>query len=92
VQRAFRDIEPQGHVDLEASEMAIRAASHQIGGRWLEKLLNADDRAYQGPALPCGQGHSAHFVEHRKKRLITVLSPLDVRRAYPLGPSARETL
>jgi hypothetical protein len=32
VQRAFRDIGKKGNVDLGASEMAIRAASHRIGG------------------------------------------------------------
>jgi len=64
------------------SEMAIRAASHRIGGRLLERLLNADDGGYQGSGLRCGQGHGARFVEYRKKRLVTVLSPVDVRRAY----------
>jgi hypothetical protein len=69
-------------VDLEATEMAIRTASHQIGGRLLEKLLNADGGGYQGPTLPCGQGHEARFIEHRKKGLVTVLTPLEVSRAY----------
>jgi len=69
-------------VDLEASEIAIRAASHRIGGSLLEKLLNADGGRYQGPHLPCGRGHSARFVEYRKKELVTVLSPVEVRRAY----------
>jgi hypothetical protein len=82
VQRAFRDIGQKGHIDLEASEMAIRAASHRIGGRLLEKLLNADDGGYQGSGLRCSQGHGARFVGYRKKRLVTVLSPVDVRRAY----------
>ena len=40
----------RGHVDLEATELAIRAAMHEIGGRLLEKLLNAD--AGGGPAWP----------------------------------------
>ena len=42
VRRVFQDMERLGHVDLEASEMAIRASSHQMGGSLLEKLLNAD--------------------------------------------------
>ncbi len=82
VQRIFQDVAQRGHVDLEASEMAIRAASHRIGGRLLEKLLNADEGGYQGSGLDCGQGHSARFVEYRRKRLVTVLAPVDVRRAY----------
>ena len=62
--------------------MAIRAASHRIGGSLLEKLLNADDKGYRGVAVDCGKGHSARFVEHRGKDLITVLAPINVSRAY----------
>lgn len=62
--------------------MAIRAASHRIGGSLLEKLLNADGKGYQGVAVDCGKGHRARFVEHRGKQLITVLAPVNVSRAY----------
>jgi hypothetical protein len=62
--------------------MTIRAASHRIGGRLLGKLLNADGGRYQGSSLPCGQGHRARFVEFRNKELLTVLAPVEVRRAY----------
>lgn len=72
----------KGHLDLEASETTIRAVSHRIGGRLLEKLLNADGGKYQGCSIPCGRGHRAHFVEFRNKELLTVLAPADVRRAY----------
>jgi hypothetical protein len=56
----------------------------------LEKLLNVDDGGYQGSGLPCGHGHSARFVEYRKKRLLTVLSPVEVRRAYYYGQECGE--
>jgi hypothetical protein len=82
VERVFQEIGRNGHVDLEASEMTIRAASHRIGGRLLEKLLHADGGRYQGSSLPCGQGHRAGFVEFRNKELFTVLAPVEVRRAY----------
>lgn len=82
VERVFQEMGQNGHLDLEASEMAIRAASHGIGGRLLENLLNADGGRYQGSSLPCGQGHRACFVEFRNKELLTVLAPVDVRRAY----------
>src|SRR5437667_1495414 len=62
--------------------MAIRVASHRIGGRLLEKLLNADGGRYQGSYIPCGQGHRARFVEFRNKDLLTVLAPVEVHRAY----------
>ena len=62
--------------------MAIRAASHSIGGSLLEKLLNADGGGYQGASISCSRGHAARFVEYRDKKLVTVMSPVDVRRAY----------
>lgn len=71
-----------GQIDLEASEMAIRAAGQRIGGSLLEKLLNADEGGYRGTRVDCGKGHQAHFVEYRSKQLTTVLSPVKVRRAY----------
>lgn len=62
--------------------MAIRAASHRIGGSLLEKLLNADGGLYCGGTVDCGKGHRARFVEYRNKELVTVLSSAKVRRAY----------
>ena len=82
VRRVFQDIERLGHVDLEASEMAIRASSHQMGGSLLEKLLNADGGGYRGVAMECGKGHRAEFIEYRDKQLLTALSPVEVKRAY----------
>ena len=32
--------------------------------------------------MDCGKGHSARFVEHRRKELITVLAPINISRAY----------
>ena len=71
-----------GSLDLEASEMAIRAAMHQLGGVLLEKLLNVDGGGHQGAHIDCGQGHQAEFVDYRRKKLVTVLSPVEVVRAY----------
>lgn len=82
VRRVFEDIHRLGHVDLEASEIAIRASSHQMGGTLLEKLLNVDNGGYQGKRIDCGRGHRAEFIDYRGKQLITVLSPVKVQRAY----------
>ena len=82
MQRVFTDIRNLGHLDLEASEMAFRAASHRIGGSLLQKLLNADGGGYQGTSIDCGKGHRARFVEYRAKEVVTVLSPAKVTRAY----------
>ena len=69
-------------MDLEASEKAIRSSVQEMGGRVLEKLLNADGGGYQGSHIECGQGHQAEFVAYRSKNLVTVLSPVEVERAY----------
>jgi len=82
VARVLQDGQRLGHLDLEASEMALRTALHQLGGRVLEQLLNADGGDYRGPHLPCGQGHQAQFVDYREKEVLTVLAPVKVRRAY----------
>ncbi len=77
----LQDRQRGGHLDLEASEMAIRVAMHQMGGVLLEKLLNSDGRGYRGAHLDCGHGHAAEFV-YRDKQILTVLSSVDVQRAY----------
>ena len=82
VRGVFQDIERLGHVDLEASEMAIRASSHQMGGSLLEKLLNWDGGGYRGAHTQCSKGHRAEFIEYRDKQLLTALSPVEVKRAY----------
>lgn len=82
IQRVFQDLQRLGHADLEASEMAIRGWSHRMGGSLLGKLLNADGGGYRGARIECGEGHRAKFIDYRDKGLITVLSPVDVRRAY----------
>jgi hypothetical protein len=69
-------------VDLEASESAIRACMHELGGRLLEGVLNADRGDYRGSRIECGQGHEAEFVGYRDKRLQTVLAKIELERAY----------
>ena len=80
--RALQDQERAGQVDLEATELALRAALHDAGGRLLEQLLNADGGGYGGARIPCGHGHEAPFVAYRRKRVLTVLAPVQIQRAY----------
>lgn len=82
VERVLRDRRELGHLDLEASEKAVRASVQQAGGRLLERLLNADEGGYRGSRINCGCGRRAEFMGYRTKRLVTVLSPVEVRRAY----------
>jgi len=81
-----------GQLDLEASEMAIRAAMLEMGGRLLAKLVNCDGGGYRGMQIDCGQGHQAAFVDYRNKEVLTVLSPVGVRRAYYHCPSCESGL
>ena len=44
---------------------------HEIGGRMLEMLINADGGDYRGKSISCTQGHEYEFVEYREKNLFT---------------------
>jgi hypothetical protein len=77
-------------IDGIASEMAIRASVHRLGGSLLEKLLNADGGGYQGRKIDCGKGHRAEFNQYRRKQLVTVLSRVEVERAYYHCEECRE--
>jgi len=70
--------------------MTIRAAMHQMGGLLLEKLLNSDGGGYGGARLDCCHGHAAEFVGYRNKKILTVLSSVEVRRAYYYCPSCQQ--
>jgi len=88
----LQDRQRLGHLDLEASEMAIRAAMHQMGGVLLQKLLNSDGGGYRGAHLDCCQGHPAEFVGYRGKHILTVLSSVEVQRAYYHCPGCQSGL
>lgn len=67
-----------GHFDLEAVEMATRAATHQLGAKMLERLLNtpaAFDRD-----IPCACGSLARFHQMHPKHLVTALGPVMIER------------
>jgi hypothetical protein len=77
-----------GTFDLEAIEMATRAATHQLGAKMLEKLL--DQPMEFEPALSCGCGQQARFHEKRPKQLLTVLGPITIQRPYYLCPHCHQ--
>jgi len=47
----FQDREKRGQMDLEAAESAIRHSMHQIGGMFLERLVNADKGGHRGARM-----------------------------------------
>lgn len=81
VGRILGDYRRGGRLDLEASETAVRAVMHKVGGSLLEKLLNAE-LGYRGAKVDCSKGHHAKFIQYRSKQLVTVLSDVSIERAY----------
>lgn len=75
-----RLLRPAG-LDLEASEWAIRAGLHEVGGVVLGKLLNSDAGG-AGAEVKCGAGHAATLVDYRSKEITTVFGQVEFRRAY----------
>ena len=89
VERWVRRVLEKGETDLEACEMGLRDQMHRVGALVLEQLLNADGKGYQGSRRTCPQGHTAVFVKHRSKQVLTVLGPIEVQRAYYHCPRCR---
>lgn len=69
--------------------MAIRSSMHGVGGMLLEKMLDSDP-GYRGPQVRCRLGHDADFIDYRSKRVLTVLSQIQIRRAYYHCPRCHE--
>src|SRR3989449_10862586 len=71
-----------GRPDLEAVQVATRAAVHSAGAVLLAEVLEPD-----GPVereIPCPCGGTAVYRELRPKRILTVLGPLEIWRPYYL--------
>jgi hypothetical protein len=79
----------KGDTDLEACEMGLRDRMHRVGAVLLEQLLNAAGKGYEGSRRSCPRGHTAVFVKHRSKQVLTVLGPVEVRRAYYHCPTCQ---
>jgi Uncharacterised protein family (UPF0236) len=84
----FTGSDKSGTFDLEAIEMATRAAAHQLGAKLLEKLLSEPTEFKQ--TLPCGCGQQARFHEMRSKQVLTVLGPITIQRPYYLCPHCHQ--
>jgi uncharacterized protein UPF0236 len=76
--------------DLEALEMAIRDAVHQMGCRWLEKMLNSDQGGYGGPQIEVEPGQAGGFLGYRDKEVVTVVGPVNLQRAYYYCAESRQ--
>jgi hypothetical protein len=69
-----------GAMDLEAVEMALRAALQQAGAAGLSQLLRQESPAE--PHVPCSCGGQSRYKGMRSKSLLTVLGRAEMRRAH----------
>ncbi len=69
-------------LDLEALELAVRQKVLQLAGAAVEQRLNADTSDERGSRSRCSCGQQARLVGRRKKRVQSVLGPLQLERAY----------
>jgi len=84
----FTGLRKSGYFDLEAVEMATRAAAHQLGAKMLEQLLSAPMEFAR--EIDCTCGHRARFHQIRPKHLVTALGPVHIERPYYLCPACHK--
>jgi hypothetical protein len=80
----FEDRRKTGRLDLEATEMAMRAALHRAGAAALSQLLEFPTPTEEGRRLACPCGQQAHYRERRSKPVLTVMGLVEVLRPYYL--------
>ena len=73
-------------MDLEAVEMAFRAALHQAGAAALTRLLRFDEPAGGERGIACPCGGQARFREIRSRRLLTALGEVELTRPWYFCP------
>lgn len=71
-------------MDLEAVEMALRAAMHRAGAAALSQLLQFSEPAADQRVIPCPCGHQAGYRELRSRRVLTVLGAVELLRPWYL--------
>lgn len=74
-------------MDLEAVEMAFRAALHQAGAAALTQLLQFAEPAADQRLIPCPCGHRARYRELRTRRILTALGEVELNRPWYLCPN-----
>jgi hypothetical protein len=73
-----------GRLDLEAIEMVVRSAMHQVGAAALTELLHFPTPTADQRTLPCSCGQQAHYRELRSKPILTAVGKVAVSRPYYL--------
>lgn len=79
----------KGHgFDLEAVEMATRAGLHRAGSAVLSGLLV--ERGDHTARVACDCGAQAPYHDHRPKRFLSALGPVEFERAYYVCPRCHQ--
>jgi hypothetical protein len=87
LQLIFSERHKCGRLDLEAVEMAIRSAMHQVGGAALSQLLQFGPAGEEQRQLSCSCGHMAKYLELRAKSVLTAVGEAPCLRPYYLWAS-----
>jgi hypothetical protein len=82
----FGERRSEGRLDLEAVEMAVRAAMHQAGASALQQLLCFAEPLPERRRIPCGCGQQASYRGLRTKPILTAVGWADLTRPYYLCP------
>jgi hypothetical protein len=82
----FNGQRQSGHLDLEATEMAVRSVMHQAGASVLTRLLCFASPTADQRIVPCACGRQAHYRELRSKPVLTAVGKVEVSRPYYLCP------
>jgi hypothetical protein len=82
----FNGQRQSGHLDLEATEMAVRSVMHQAGASVLTRLLCLASPTADQRIIPCACGGQAHYRELRSKPVLTAVGKTEVSRPYYLCP------
>jgi hypothetical protein len=80
----FEDRRKTGRLDLQATEMAMRAALHRAGAAALSQLLEFPAPTEEGRTRACPCGQQAHYRERRIKPVLTAVGLVEVLRPYYL--------
>jgi hypothetical protein len=82
--RVFAERRRSRRTDLEAVEMALRSGMHHAGAVALTELLQFAPPSEDRRSLPCGCGHTAHYVELRSKPVLSAVGEVRISRPYYL--------
>jgi hypothetical protein len=80
----FQEQHRTGKLDLEALEMALRAAMHRAGAAALSQLLRGHPPSPEEREIPCPCGQKARYREMRSRSVLTAVGPIELLRAWYL--------